>query len=284
MRRALIRCAAMFAAAFLSVGLRADETLVLDLPPPETYAASQSARPPADAPPSKERRSEELPSRHATARTSTAREEAVVGRLGVTQQAAPVYAQTSTSSRLLARVEPGTYLAICRMATGWMGVLMSDRSIGWIPAHTVKLLEYEVVGPAGARDNGPPALNNPLLTAGQRTIIQTAYSYLGVPYRWGGTSPNGMDCSAFVQRCFAAAGIRLPRTAQEQFQCGMPVSVQQLQPGDRVYFQSKDGRINHTGIYIGDGFFIHSSSSRKGVAVSRLDEAMYARMYAGARR
>ncbi len=93
-----------------------------------------------------------------------------------------------------------------------------------------------------------------------------------------------MDCSAFVQRCFASLGINLPRTAREQFGCGMPVAVAQLQAADRLYFQNKSGRITHTGIYIGDGYFIHSSSSRKGVAISRLDEQMYTRMYAGARR
>lgn len=261
---------------------RADEVLVLDIPPREEYLAAQEAR----GAPEATRRTQSLPSRHATAaRSTSSNSEVTVGRLGVTHTPAPIYASASTSSRMLARVEAGTYLAICRTAAGWFGVLMTDRSIGWIPAHTVKLLDYEVVGPAGPNGTGAgPGLNNPLLSGAQRALIQTAYTYLGVPYRWGGTSPNGMDCSAFVQKCFAAVGIRLPRTAREQFNCGMPVATAQLQPGDRVYFQNKSGAITHTGIYIGDGYFIHSSSSRKGVAVSRLDEPMYARMYAGARR
>lgn len=260
--------------------VRADDILVLDLPTQEAYQAAQAARGRSED----SRRTQEMPSRHSTGRTAASRQENVVGRLGVTSAPAPVYAQASTSARLLARVEAGTYLAICRQDPGWVAVLMSDRSLGWVPAHTVKLLDYEVVGDAQPGSSTRPGLDNPLLTAGQRTIIQTAYSFLGVPYRWGGTSPEGMDCSAFVQRCFASVGINLPRTAREQYQCGMPVATAQLQPGDRVYFGSKDGRITHTGIYIGDGFFIHSSSSRKGVAVSRLDEPMYARMYAGARR
>ncbi len=259
--------------------VRADELLVLDLPSSEAYTAAQAKRGAGDSP----RRTQELPSRHAAGRSAASRSEGVVGRLGVTSAAAPIYAQASTRGRMLARVDPGTYLAICRMRTGWLAVLMSDRSLGWIPAHTVKLLEYEVVGPAGSQPKGP-GLDNPLLAAGQRTILQTAYAFLGVPYRWGGTSPNGMDCSAFVQRCFASVGISLPRTAREQYNCGMPVATAQLQAADRLYFQSKDGRITHTGMYIGDGYFIHSSSSRKGVAVSRLDEEMYRRMYAGARR
>ncbi|NLI01518.1 MAG: C40 family peptidase [Chthonomonadales bacterium] len=260
--------------------VRSDEILVLDLPTPEEYRAAEAAR----SAPSTSRRTESLPSRGAVARSDAVRTERVVGRLGVTSVAGPIYVRPNTQGRLLARVEPGTYLAICDSRPGWLAVLMADRSLGWIPAHAVKLLDYEVVGPNGPSRPSGPNLNNPLLTAGQRTILQTAYQYLGVPYRYGGTSTTGMDCSAYVQRCFLSVGIRLPRTAREQIQCGMPVAVAQLQPADRVYFQSKDGRISHTGIYIGDGYFIHASSSRKGVAVSRLDEPMYARMYAGARR
>jgi cell wall-associated NlpC family hydrolase len=269
------------AVLILCAGLAgADDVLVLDLPTPEQYRAAESERSAATP----KRRTESLPSRGTTVRTDAARTERVVGRLGVTSAAGPIYARPDTSSRFLARVEPGTYLAICDSRAGWLGVLMADRSLGWIPAQAVRLLDYEVVGPNRPSGTSGPNLNNPLLTAGQRTILQTAYAFLGVPYRWGGTSPNGMDCSAYVQRCFASVGINLPRTAREQYNCGMPVPIAQLQPADRLYFQSKDGRITHTGIYIGDGYFIHSSSSRKGVAVSRLDEPMYARMYAGARR
>ncbi len=259
---------------------RSDEVLVLELPTAEQYRASQTDRTRA----SQTRRTESLPSRGTTARSDAARTERVIGRLGVTSAACPIYVKPAVGSRLLARVEAGTYLAICDSRSGWLAVLMADRSLGWIPSHTVRLLDYEVVGPNQPSRPSGPNLSSPLLGAGQRTILQTAYQYLGVPYRWGGTSPNGMDCSAYVQRCFASVGIRLPRTAREQINCGMPVSIAQLQPADRVYFQNKSGRITHTGIYIGDGYFIHSSSSRKGVAVSRLDEPMYSRMYAGARR
>ena len=279
--RALISgLAAVMCYALSMAPIYADEILVLDLPTPEEYRAAEAAR----SAPTTSRRTESLPSRGAVSRATASRSEHVVGRLGVTSVAGPIYVQASTRSRLLARVEPGTYLAICDSRTGWLGVLMADRSLGWIPAQAVNLLDYEVVGPNRPSRPTGPNMSNPLLTDGQRTILQTAYQYLGVPYRYGGTSPSGMDCSAYVQRCFAAVGIRLPRTAREQINCGMPVSVAQLQAADRVYFQSKDGRISHTGIYIGDGYFIHASSSRKGVAISRLDEPMYARMYAGARR
>ncbi|NUQ69876.1 MAG: C40 family peptidase [Chthonomonadales bacterium] len=267
-------------AGLLSCIAVADETLVLEVPTSQEYASSQADR----GAPERTRRQQSLPSRHAVARASTRTAQNVVGRLGVTSAAAPLYAAANTRSRMIARVEAGTYLAICGSSSGWYGALMTDRSVGWIPAHTVKMLEYEIVGMGGAPRKATPNLDNPLLSGGQRTILQTAYSFLGVPYRWGGTSPSGMDCSAFVQRCFRTVGIELPRTAREQYTRGMPVPVAQLQACDRLYFQNKSGRITHTGIYIGDGYFIHSSSSRKGVAVSRLDETLYTTMYAGARR
>ncbi len=105
-----------------------------------------------------------------------------------------------------------------------------------------------------------------------------------MPYKWGGESASGLDCSAFVKHCFNTLGIYLPRTAHEQAAYGIPVTPENLQAADRLYFASRDGRITHTGIYIGDGYFIHSSSSRGGVAVSRLDEPLYHKMFCGARR
>jgi len=147
----------------------------------------------------------------------------------------------------------------------------------------VSVLNYEVVAPK------PPegqlaGYGSALLSSDHQAILNEAYKYLGIPYRYGGSSADGIDCSAFVQRCFGTLGLGLPRTAHEQMACGMDVTSLPLEPADRLYFRSRDGRISHTGIYIGDGFFIHASSSRHGVAVSRLTEPMYSRMYAGARR
>ncbi len=115
-------------------------------------------------------------------------------------------------------------------------------------------------------------------------IIATAKKYIGVPYLWGGTTPKGFDCSGFVQYVYKAHGISLNRTCVTQYKHGTYVSKSNLQPGDLVFFQNtyKAG-ISHVGIYIGDGKFIHASSS-KGITISNLSSSYYVSHYYGARR
>lgn len=115
-------------------------------------------------------------------------------------------------------------------------------------------------------------------------IIATAKNYIGVPYLWAGSTPSGFDCSGFVQYVFKAHGISLNRTAATQYKHGTYVSKSSLQPGDLVFFQNtyKAG-ISHVGIYIGNGQFIHASSS-KGVTISNLSSSYYVSHYYGARR
>lgn len=115
-------------------------------------------------------------------------------------------------------------------------------------------------------------------------VIATAKKYIGVPYRWAGTTPSGFDCSGFVQYVFKANGISLNRTAAAQYRHGTYVSKNNLRAGDLVFFQNtyKAG-ISHVGIYTGSGQFIHCSSS-KGVTISSLSSTYYVNHYYGARR
>lgn len=114
-------------------------------------------------------------------------------------------------------------------------------------------------------------------------IISMSMDYIGVPYVFGGTSPYGFDCSGYVQYVFARAGISLPRTADVQYEVGTPISTSDLIPGDLVFFETYTYGASHVGIYVGDGNFIHASSSR-GVTVSSLSQAYYSSHYIGARR
>lgn len=117
-----------------------------------------------------------------------------------------------------------------------------------------------------------------------RRIISTSMQYMGVPYVFGGTSPiYGFDCSGYVQYVFAQAGISLPRTADAQFEVGTPIATPDLLPGDAVFFTTYTYGASHVGIYIGDGNFIHASSSR-GVTISSLSSSYYSTHYIGARR
>ena len=106
-------------------------------------------------------------------------------------------------------------------------------------------------------------------TRGMR-LVETALPFVGTPYVFGGTSPvTGFDCSGFVQYVFGKWGVRLPRTAEQQFQAGEPVGFLELQPGDLIFRANtyKHG-ISHVGIYIGNGKWVHAASRKQGVIVS----------------
>lgn len=115
------------------------------------------------------------------------------------------------------------------------------------------------------------------------TLKPVAESYLGVGYRFGGSSRAGMDCSGFVRRVFQdALGLELPRTSRAQIGAGSAVSRDDLRPGDLVFFRNWLV-IDHVGIYYDEGRFIHSSSTL-GVTVTSMDDPYFAPRYAGARR
>jgi peptidoglycan DL-endopeptidase CwlO len=104
--------------------------------------------------------------------------------------------------------------------------------------------------------------------------------YIGVPYRWGGSSPStGFDCSGFTMFVYAQVGVSLPHYTGAQWAMGTPVSRSQLQPGDLVFFNG----LGHMGIYVGGNSFIHAPHTGDFVKVSSMT-GWYAQTYVGARR
>ncbi len=120
-------------------------------------------------------------------------------------------------------------------------------------------------------------------TGVERQLRQNARKWLGVPYRYGGDSRRGIDCSALVARLYDATfDVRLPRTVRRQMAAGQPVGKRPLAPGDIVFFKTGFRNI-HVGVYLGRGEFVHASS-RKGVIVSSIFNQYWRRHYLAARR
>ncbi|MEK6696994.1 MAG: NlpC/P60 family protein [Candidatus Deferrimicrobiota bacterium] len=115
-------------------------------------------------------------------------------------------------------------------------------------------------------------------------LLRVARRMLAVPYRFGGTTLWGLDCSGFVQKTFAFLNLDLPRSAREQFREGAKVAKADLSPGDLVFFRTYAKYPSHVGIYLGDNRFVHASSREKKVTVDSLDTPYYVKRYIGAKR
>lgn len=116
----------------------------------------------------------------------------------------------------------------------------------------------------------------------RRNIVHTAQAQIGTPYRYGGASPAGFDCSGLAMYVYKKNGIQIPRTASEQFQEGRRLSKRNIQPGDLVFFNINGNGISHVGIYVGRGKFIHAPKEGKHVEYASLKNRYWARKYIGA--
>jgi hypothetical protein len=116
-------------------------------------------------------------------------------------------------------------------------------------------------------------------------IVGTARRFIGVPYRWGGTSPReGFDCSGLTMVVYELNGLKLPRSSRAQYSAGTPIQRNKLSRGDLVFFATSGGRrVSHVGIYVGKGRFIHAPSRGKRIRTERLRKRYFKNRYVGAR-
>ena len=114
-------------------------------------------------------------------------------------------------------------------------------------------------------------------------IVKRAADYLGTPYRNGGTTEKGLDCSGLTFTVYRSFGINLPRVSRDQARVGDPIPRSELTVGDLVFFGS-GSNVSHVGIYAGDGEFIHASTRTRSVRFDRLDNKYFRKRYVTARR
>ena len=156
-----------------------------------------------------------------------------------------------------------------------------------LPAMATTTTAIESVAAAPAAIASPDtAADTPRTSEKVKSALQRAFSLLGTPYRWGGTSPDtGFDCSGLVGYVFRTIGIDLPRVSREMVGAGTPVKDRNaLAEGDLVFFGRNGSRIDHVGIYVGDGKFLHAPRTGRDVTVSSLTTGYWAQKYMQARR
>lgn len=134
---------------------------------------------------------------------------------------------------------------------------------------------------AAARGSaGSPGVNG----VDGRAVVDAAQKYLGTPYRFGGATSDGVDCSGLVTVVFTQFGIAVPRTSRAQAHFGHPIKKSNLRPGDLVFFKTRGSRISHVGIYAGRGHFIHASTRERRVRYDELNKGYFASRFVTARR
>lgn len=181
-----------------------------------------------------------------------------------------VRSAASTDSSVLATVDKGTIVTVNGFENGWYDVTCQYGTEGYIRSDFLDLTANSS-------------------STSSSSIVTTAKQYLGTRYVYGGASPSGFDCSGFTMYVYSKSGYSLPHSATSQWQSGVGTkvwSIGALQPGDLVFFcdpsRSNGKACSHAGIYIGNGQFIHSSSSRSGgVIISDLTSGYYNNYFVG---
>lgn len=210
----------------------------------------------------------------------------VLGKLGQALEHTPIYSNTDTKSRVYYRVKEFEYLVVQDFKfPEWRKVLLQNGRFGYVRSEKVAALPYEVTVDSSA--SRPASQSSRAGGNWREGIAQSSLNFVGTPYKWGGNDlRGGIDCSGFVKQLFGSVGAQLPRTAAEQVKVGEPISrLEELQAGDRLYFwDAKRGKIGHTGIYMGNGYFTHASSGKGQVSTDFLGQDKWLKILVAARR
>ncbi len=184
-------------------------------------------------------------------------------------------AEPSFDGLIICVLKRGIPVAVLEQSDLWYKARLPDGQAGWIHQEFVELK--------------PPlsiVTRERFSTHHINEMITYANSLLGIKYVYGGQSLKGFDCSGFTMHVFAKMGINLPHQSDLQMKVGMEVSLKEsLLPGDLVFFKTLGSKsVNHVGIYLGDGRFIHASSGYGAVRVSPINSGYYNNCYAGGSR
>ena len=222
-----------------------------------------------------------------------------LGRVAQATALVRVYSRPSTRSHVYYNVHPNEYMVVKDYKSGspWKLVLLQNMRYGYAESASMNILAYDYRVPATTvamtpdrsdlTSRGADRYSSRGSENARAAVADYALQFKGTPYVWGGNSlTNGIDCSGFVKQLYGQIGLDLPRTAAEQVQVGVPIRrLEDLQKGDRLYFWDfKRNCVGHTGIYLGGGYFVHSSMTHKGVDTDYLGDPKWMRLLVAARR
>lgn len=154
------------------------------------------------------------------------------------------------------------------------------------PQRSAPLPQNSILLPAPGPLNAPtpvPEANNAGGSVGSEIVIR-AISLLGAPYKFGGHGPRAFDCSGLVSFIHEEIGIDVPRTAAEQYRAATPVSMNELEPGDLLFFKTRGSGISHVAIYAGSNRFVHAPQTGQSIELRTLDDGYYKHRLVGAGR
>jgi cell wall-associated NlpC family hydrolase len=169
--------------------------------------------------------------------------------------------EPDTNASILDRAVQNQDLTCIEEAGDWVHVSLENGTVGYVSAEYVNV--HFGTKTAYTIDE--------LSSTKRMQVVNYALQFVGNPYVWGGTSlTNGTDCSGFVMRVYQNFGYSLNRSSRAQYSNGVPVSIDELQPGDLVFYAYSNGTIHHVALYIGNGQIVHACDSRTGIIVSNV--------------
>jgi cell wall-associated NlpC family hydrolase len=187
----------------------------------------------------------------------------------ITTSAVNVRSEPDLSSPIIVKVFKDNLIMVVDENTSWCKIKFNTTLEGWIWKQYVRIDRNQINSRGLVKSN----------------VVDYAQKFLNTPYIYGGASSRGFDCSGFTCYIFSKFGYLLPHRALEQVEIGVPVPLDAIQPGDLVFFKTLTAKqINHVGIYIGNGTFIHASSGSGSVRISSLNESYYQQRFQCARR
>ncbi len=174
---------------------------------------------------------------------------------------------------------PSTSLKVGQILTLPKAGISEDLETSEELGDSEELTGQRVTGGSIDKQEAPGALGKWSNQEERNLFIRVVKTFLGAPYRLGGSTLKGIDCSAFVKRIYEIFDIYLPRTAREQLHIGKKVEKHELEEGDLVFFKARQPNHAHVGIYIGNNEFVHASNRNREVKVDNLDIPYFSKRF-----